>query len=266
MTSVGAPRKTSNRSRPRRSVPMCLRDRAKVVSSTWHRYLREKSSRQRWLDVIDPAVDLERGAGLGRLPAGDRLVGRDDRPPDRLLRLGQRGELRGRDGARPARGDERAEPARRQAGAGGPGQEGRRLAGSAAAAPALAGMRAWIHAAESSIFCCSPDARSKPHDITVKAIYITLVMLDRDQPLLGLAPRRQEDAAVVLEQPVRVAVGVVDSQEVTEVADRRAAEDDAALRADRDDAGVQPVARRWPRTRRRPLACAGPRFAGKPRA
>ena len=45
-------------------------------------------------------------------------------------------------------------------------------------------------------------------------------VLHRDQPLLDLAPRRQEHAAVVLDQPVRVAVAVVELEEVAEVADR----------------------------------------------
>src|SRR5258708_744060 len=60
-------------------------------------------------------------------------------------------------------------------------------------------------------------------------------MLNRDQPLLRLAPRWQEHAAVVLQQPVRMTVLVVDRDEVAEVAYRLRAEDDAALSTDRHD-------------------------------
>src|SRR5258708_17241970 len=60
-------------------------------------------------------------------------------------------------------------------------------------------------------------------------------MLNRDQPLLRLAPRWQEHPAVVLEQPVRMTVLVVDRDEVAEVAYRLRAEDDAALSTDRHD-------------------------------
>ena len=50
-------------------------------------------------------------------------------------------------------------------------------------------------------------------------------------------PQREEHAPVVLVQPVRVAVPVVDLEEVAVVPNRRAGEHDAALRAHGHDAG-----------------------------
>ena len=73
------------------------------------------------------------------------------------------------------------------------------------------------------------------------------VVLHGEQPLLDLAPRRQEDAAVVLHQPVQVAEPVVDVEEVAVgCAPGRSRKRDAALGADRDDVPRQPGARRGP--------------------
>ena len=60
-------------------------------------------------------------------------------------------------------------------------------------------------------------------EIRDQTIDVGLIVLNRDEPLLGLAPGRKKDAAVVLEQPVGVAVPVVDGQVVAVVADRLAA-------------------------------------------
>src|SRR5216683_1038157 len=65
-------------------------------------------------------------------------------------------------------------------------------------------------------------------------------MLYRDQPLLDLAPGWQEDAPVVLEKPVGVAVAVIDAEEAAVVADRLGREHDAALGPDRHHVGIQP--------------------------
>ena len=51
-----------------------------------------------------------------------------------------------------------------------------------------------------------------------EAVDVRFVVLHGDQPLLDLAPGRQEHPAVVLEQPVRVAEGVVDGEEAAVVA------------------------------------------------
>ena len=58
---------------------------------------------------------------------------------------------------------------------------------------------------------------------------VGLVVLHGEQPLLHLAPWRQEDAAVVLHQPVQMAQPLVDVEEVAEVAHRPVEEADAAL-------------------------------------
>src|SRR3954468_15844189 len=55
------------------------------------------------------------------------------------------------------------------------------------------------------------EVRDEPVDIGVGVLH-------RDQPLLDLAPRRQEDAAVVLDQPVRVAELGVDLEKAAVVA------------------------------------------------
>src|ERR1039458_8954537 len=86
-----------------------------------------------------------------------------------------------------------------------------------------------------------PNRSREGREILDKTVYVVRIVLNRDQPLLGFAPRRQEDAAVVLEQPVGVAVGVVDFKEVAEVADRLGGEDHAALGADRHDPRLKPV-------------------------
>jgi hypothetical protein len=60
----------------------------------------------------------------------------------------------------------------------------------------------------------SSDRRAERTEVRHQPVDARCVMLHGDQPLLDLPPRRQEDPAVVLEQPVRVAVPVVDGQEI----------------------------------------------------
>ena len=60
----------------------------------------------------------------------------------------------------------------------------------------------------------------EPLDVAHEPVDVGLVVLDGEQPLLHLAPWRQEDAAVVLNQPVQVAEPLVDVQEVPVVASR----------------------------------------------
>src|SRR5436309_13541306 len=62
-----------------------------------------------------------------------------------------------------------------------------------------------------------------------QAVDIRVIVLHRDEPLLDLAPRRQEDPAVVLVEPVRVAVPVVHAEEAAVVGDRIGCEYDATL-------------------------------------
>ena len=67
-------------------------------------------------------------------------------------------------------------------------------------------------------------------------------VLDRQRPLLHLPPRREEHAAVVLVQPVGVAVAGVVAAEVAVVADAHRREDDRALGAVGADVAGQAVA------------------------
>ena len=84
------------------------------------------------------------------------------------------------------------------------------------------------------------DGRGERPEVGDQQVDVGLVVLDRDEPLLDLAPRRQEHAAVVLEEPVRVAVAVIDTEEAAVVADRLGGEHHAALGPDRDHVGLQP--------------------------
>src|SRR5690348_12221033 len=68
-------------------------------------------------------------------------------------------------------------------------------------------------------------------EVLDQAVYIRFVMLHRDQPLLDLAPRRQENPAVVLVEPVRVAVPVVHAEEAAIAGHGVRREHDAALGA-----------------------------------
>src|SRR5947208_1565968 len=54
-------------------------------------------------------------------------------------------------------------------------------------------------------------------EVCDEPVDIRLIVLHRDQPLLDLAPRRQENPAVVLVEPVRVAVPVVHAEEAAVV-------------------------------------------------
>src|SRR5579884_112718 len=68
-------------------------------------------------------------------------------------------------------------------------------------------------------------------EVRDQAVDIRLIVLHRDQPLLDLAPRRQENPAVVLVEPVGVAVPVVHAEEAAVVRHRVGGEDDTALGA-----------------------------------
>src|SRR6185437_2016337 len=71
-------------------------------------------------------------------------------------------------------------------------------------------------------------------EVCDQAVDIRLIVLHRDQPLLDLAPRRQENPAVVLVEPVRVAVPVIHAEEAAVVRDPAVDEHDAALGAGGD--------------------------------
>ena len=72
-------------------------------------------------------------------------------------------------------------------------------------------------------------------EVAEKTVDIGGVVLDRDEPLFGLSPGWQEHPTVVLEQPVRMVVPVVNLEEVPVVANRLGREGDATLRPDRHD-------------------------------
>src|SRR5580692_3911099 len=79
------------------------------------------------------------------------------------------------------------------------------------------------------------DGSSEDGEVLHEAVDVGLVVLDRDQPLLDLAPGREEDPAVVLIEPVRVAVPVVNAEETAVAGDGFGAEYDAAFGAGSDD-------------------------------
>src|SRR6185437_10931858 len=78
-------------------------------------------------------------------------------------------------------------------------------------------------------------------EVCDQAVDIRLIVLHRDQPLLDLAPRRQENSAVVLVEPVRMAVPVVHAEEAAVVGDRVGGEHHAALGAGGDYVGGEAV-------------------------
>src|ERR1700760_4941816 len=78
-------------------------------------------------------------------------------------------------------------------------------------------------------------------EVRDQAVDIRLIVLYGYQPLLDLAPRRQEDPAVVLVEPVGVAVPVVHAEEAAVVRDRIGGEDDTALGARGDHVRDQAV-------------------------
>ena len=88
-----------------------------------------------------------------------------------------------------------------------------------------------------------PRSSRSGQDVAVgdEAVDVLVGVLHRHQPLLDLAPGRQERAAVVLHQPVGVAVAPVEPEEVAEVADRVREERDAALGAGGHHPPGQPV-------------------------
>src|ERR1700753_406698 len=78
-------------------------------------------------------------------------------------------------------------------------------------------------------------------EVRDQAVDIRLIVLYGDQPLLDLAPRRQENPAVVLVEPVGVAVPVVHAEEAAVAGDRIGGEDDTALGARGDHVGGEAV-------------------------
>src|SRR6185437_12099270 len=68
-------------------------------------------------------------------------------------------------------------------------------------------------------------------EVCDETVDICLIVLHGDQPLLDLAPRRQENPAVVLVEPVRVAVPVVHAEEGAVAGHGIRREHDAALGA-----------------------------------
>ena len=70
---------------------------------------------------------------------------------------------------------------------------------------------------------------AKRSRLATATVDVVSAVLDRQRPLLHLPPRRQEHAAVVLVQPVGVAVAGVVAAEVAVVADAHRREHDGAL-------------------------------------
>src|SRR6478609_3202562 len=70
---------------------------------------------------------------------------------------------------------------------------------------------------------------SKPGEVRGEPVDIGLVVLNGQQPLLHLAPRRQEHTAIVLHQPMQVAQSIVDLKEIAEIVNRLAVERHTAL-------------------------------------
>src|SRR5215475_11887790 len=95
-------------------------------------------------------------------------------------------------------------------------------------------MRASTHSRGYAIDLTSGSWSGSPGEdgeVLYQAVDIRLTVLYRDQPLLDLAPRRQENPAVVLVEPVRVAVPVVHAEEAAVAGDRFGREHHAALGA-----------------------------------
>src|SRR5579875_1289530 len=87
----------------------------------------------------------------------------------------------------------------------------------------------------------SADLVAEPGEVRDEPVDVGVAVLNREQPLLDLAPRRQEHATVVLDEPVRLAEPVVDLEEVAVLAHRLGPESDATLRADAHDVPVEAV-------------------------
>ena len=71
---------------------------------------------------------------------------------------------------------------------------------------------------------------------------VVAIVLHGQEPLLNLPPWREEHTAIVLHQPVQLAVSGVDLQEVTELAHRVTPKRHAPLGPDRHDVPVVAVA------------------------
>src|SRR5579884_3330530 len=78
------------------------------------------------------------------------------------------------------------------------------------------------------------DRGREAGEVADEPVDVGLVVLDGQQPLLHLPPRRQEHPAVVLDEPVQLVQPVVDAEEVTVFAHRLVPEGDAPLGAHRD--------------------------------
>src|SRR5579871_4635205 len=78
---------------------------------------------------------------------------------------------------------------------------------------------------------CGANFCGEGAEVADEPVDVRFVVLYGDQPLLDLAPGRQEHPAVVLEQPVSVTERAVDGEELAVVPDDFRAEDDAALGA-----------------------------------
>src|SRR5689334_15106257 len=75
----------------------------------------------------------------------------------------------------------------------------------------------------------------EPGEVAREAVDVGIVVLDGQQPLLHLSPRRKEDAAVVLHEPVCLAEAPVDKEEVAIFAHPPGPERDATLRTHADE-------------------------------
>src|SRR5271169_3973346 len=88
---------------------------------------------------------------------------------------------------------------------------------------------------------CGAYGSGEDGEVLDEAVDVRLVVLHRDEPLLDLAPGRQEDPAVVLVEPVRVTVPVVHAEEAAVVLYGLGGEYHAALGARGDHVRGQPV-------------------------
>ena len=103
--------------------------------------------------------------------------------------------------------------------------------------PAFSRVRHWF----SPRFVASSDGSGEDGEVLDEAVDVRLIVLHRDEPLLDLAPGRQEDPAVVLVEPVRMAVPVVHAEEAAVVRHGLGGEHDAALGTRGDHVGGQAV-------------------------
>src|SRR5271170_8057241 len=116
------------------------------------------------------------------------------------------------------------------------------MAPSAAAAPALRPRKDLRVSLRGAPWPCQPSRGcaiasascyrlGEGAEVLDQSVNVGPVVLDRDQPLLDLAPGREEDAAIMLVKPVRVTVPVVHAEEAAVAGDRFGREHHAALGA-----------------------------------